>query len=386
MTAIQNKLQELRNAGWQIAEPMPVELPLPSGGASMLLPSVGASLFSAPGAAVAHEVHGSILIAYIAQGGPMGALGFPVSDETVWYDNASRLNAFQNGVITWNAELGASVHRDRVVQPLGICAANAYALLSMPTDVAAATVHAAEGVAAGVEWCGYTIAYLMKAAGFDKPHTALFPSTLGLLQFGSYYTLDIYGAAQPRQRITKLMPAGTDIRDVHATRGSPRRITLWPELQAGTPLDIVPGDIVLVDSRKGGGPDHIQIVWRWHPTSRVLTTIDGNGGSFVLRSVLQQKFGPSLQPNVHFRPTTTAPLPGTTVSTQEKRDYIRTLDGLDVLWPMPSSGYVSIGCHVLTAAGQVNPPTPTSETPHSRVFAIIRPSIVDFENHSYQNI
>lgn len=386
MTAIQTKLQELRSRGWQITEPLPIELPAPNGGTWMALPSVAAALFCAPGSALAHEVHGAILTAYTAQGGPLGALGYPVSDGTVWYDMHSRLNAFQNGVISWNSELGAVVHSNRVVQPLGIAAANAHALLHMPTDTATSAVRAAEGVAADVDWCGYALSYLMKAAGLDKPHTVLFPNTLGLLQFGSYYTLDIYGAPQQRQRVTKLMPAGTDIRDVHSARGSPRRITPWSELQAGTPLDIVPGDIVLVDNRKGGGPDHIQIVWRWHPGPRVLTTIDGNGGSFVLRSHLQQKFGLNLQPNVHFRPTTTTPLPGSTVSTEEKRHFIETLDGMDVLWPMPSAGYVSVGCHLLTAAGQVNPPTPTSEAPHSRVFAIIRPSVVDFESHSYQNI
>jgi hypothetical protein len=183
-----------------------------------------------------------------------------------------------------------------------------------------------------------------------------------------------------------MLPGGEDIRDVHDSRGSRRTVTLWPKLQSGAKLDIRPGDIVLVDLDAGGGPDHIQIVHRWREGERVLTTIDGNGGSFVLRSVLERKFRSNLQPNVHYRPTTNTPLSGHTVSTANKQSYLKNLDGLDVLWPMPQTGYVSIGCHVLTAAGQVNPTSATATNPHSRVFAIIRPSVVDFEPHSYQNI
>jgi hypothetical protein len=226
----------------------------------------------------------------------------------------------------------------------------------------------------------------MKAAGLDRPHTALFASTQSLLDFGSYYTLDIYGNARQRAKVTTMRPGGEDIRDVHDLRGLRRKVKLWPELQSGAKLDILPGDIVLLDLKAGGGPDHIQIVYRWHEGERVLTTIDGNGANFVLRSVLERKFGSKLQPNVHYRPSPSTPLSGYTVSPADKQAYLRNLDGLDVLWPKPQDGYVSIGCHVLTAAGQVNPTSPTATNPHSRVFAIIRPSVVDFEPHSYQNI
>lgn len=385
MTAIQSKLQQLRASGRPVTDPFPLEIPLPDGGATMALPSIGAALFSAPGAAQAFEVQGPLLLAYTTHQGPLGALGYPESDEQAWYDMTSRLGMFQRGVITSSRELGTQIHADKVVQRLGMAAANGFALLNMASATSSSLVHTSEGVAAGTEWCGYTLSYLMRAAGLDRPHSTLFPSTLGLLCYGSYYTIDIYGNATARARVTKLLPSGQDIRDVHAARASLRKVTMWQQLQAGTPLDILPGDIVLVDSRAGGGPDHIQIVYRWHPAERVLTTIDGNGGSFALRSVLQQGNG-NLQPNVHYRPTSSTPEPGTTVATATKQQYLQALDGLDVLWPMPQAGYVSVGCHVLTAAGQVNPPSQTSTTPHSRVFAIIRPSVVDFEAHTYQNV
>ncbi|MEO3389001.1 hypothetical protein [Mesorhizobium sp. CAU 1741] len=386
MSAIQVKLAQLRANGWTITDLFLVETPLPDGGAMMILPSVPATIFQAPGAAMAFEVHGAILGAYTAQGGPAGTLGYPESDEVGWYDSHSRMSIFQRGVIGWTAAQGTIIHNDKVVHHLGLAAARAYQLLNLATADASATVHREENIAAGVNWCGYALANMMKAGGMDKAHTALFANTQGLLDYGSYYTLDIYGASRPRARVTKMLPSGLDIRDAHSARRSQRRIVLWPEIQRETPLDIAPGDIVLVDHDAGGGPDHIQIVYHWHPAQRVLTTIDGNGGSFVLRSVLERQFGAQLRPNVHFRPAPTTPAAGSAVAPATKQQHLRALDGLDVLWPMPQAGYVSIGCHVLTAAGQVNPPAPTSTAPHSRVFAIIRPSIMDFEHHRYQNI
>lgn len=384
MTPIQTKLAQLQAAGWHITD-VPIEVPLPDGGATMLLPLSGAALFQAPGASVAYEVHGAILAAYTAQGGPAIALGYPQSDELPWYDSVSRLSEFAGGVITWSPATNATVHWNKVVSHLGQAARKAFELLGMPTAAASARVHAQESVGAGVNWCGYALLNIMKSAGLDSQWKELFASTQGLLDFGSYYTLDIYGAQKPRTKVTKVLPGGQDIRQIHQQRLSPRGVILWQELQAGTPLDIVPGDIVLVDHNEGGGPDHIQIVYRWHPNERVLTTIDGNGGSFVLRSVMQNSFaGAALLPGVHYRNTSATPEAGSGVSTLQKQTYLQTLDGLDVAWPLPQAGYVSVGCHVLTAAGQVNPPTPTSHAPHSRVFAVVRPSLVDFEVHGYE--
>jgi hypothetical protein len=58
---------------------------------------------------------------------------------------------------------------------------NCAAALSLHTKV-----HREENVATGVNWCGYALANIMKAAGLDRPHTTLFGNTQGLLDFGSY--------------------------------------------------------------------------------------------------------------------------------------------------------------------------------------------------------
>ena len=58
----------------------------------------------------AHEVHGSILGAYLAAGGPTGSLGFPTSDEEdVPGVPGARRSTFQNGDIYWSSTYGVHV-------------------------------------------------------------------------------------------------------------------------------------------------------------------------------------------------------------------------------------------------------------------------------------
>jgi lysozyme len=54
----------------------------------------------------AHEVYGAILNAYLAQGGPIGSLGFPLTgeyDDVVGQQVVGRVNEFQNGSISWDS-------------------------------------------------------------------------------------------------------------------------------------------------------------------------------------------------------------------------------------------------------------------------------------------
>ena len=236
-------------------------------------------------------------------------------------------------------------------------------------------------------WCGYTLAYAFKAAGMDPVHaTPQFAGVQGLLDYGSYYGMSIYGDAHPRTNITKVLPAMADLREVHAARNALRRVLLWKELQAGTPLDIRRGDIVLYDFMAGGGPDHIQLVRAWYPEERVLTVIDGNGSGFVLRQMLEKQFG-TQDSKLHYIPASETPTDGNKVSKAQKQRYIRELEQLEVVLPAASTGHVGITCHVLTKEGQSNALTSTGEQQkHARVFAVIRPSAMDFERHAYKNI
>src|SRR5215472_3570638 len=100
MTVIQEKFQSLKTGGFDCGLPVGLEIPLADGGTFQAY-STGVTIFASP-AGVAHEVHGSILATYSSNGGPLGTLGYPVSDE---YDNTEggvtygRVSDFENGSI-----------------------------------------------------------------------------------------------------------------------------------------------------------------------------------------------------------------------------------------------------------------------------------------------
>ena len=62
----------------------------------------------------AHEVHGDIRAKYNAVGGPSGALGLPVTDETGTPDGVGRYNHFQGGSVYWTPHTGPMIVRGRV--------------------------------------------------------------------------------------------------------------------------------------------------------------------------------------------------------------------------------------------------------------------------------
>lgn len=380
--SIENKLAELQAQGTSSgADPLTV-IDHPDGGRTLHLPTPWLLLAQAPGSTEVHTILGDILGGFF-DGGGLEVFGYPLTDEIVWTDEASRASVFERGVIAWRPGAGVTFHWDKLDAFLQRAAWVADELVRIPPDDSRKRVNPP----AGQEWCGYTLAHIYKAAGMDKSHAALFPSTQGLLDFGSYYTLDIYGAARNRARITRLKATGQDIREAHEARASSRRVTLWPELQSGAALDIRPGDIVLVDHLRGGGPDHIQIAVGWDEASRFLTVVDGNGGGFVSREALTASIG-GVEPglNVHYVDPPAQPKPGQGVSSAEKQRLLREVANRDVLLPTGGGGRVSVSGHVLTAAAQINPDAPTATNPHARVFAVIRPSAMDFEDHDYAAI
>lgn len=376
---IETKLAELRALGVSTgADPLAVA-DHPDGGRTLHLPTPWRFLAQAPGSTEVFTIVGDILGGFL-NGGGLEGFGYPLTDEIVWTDDASRASVFERGVIAWRPGAGVTFYWDKLDAFLQRAAWVADQLLRIPPDEAKQRVNPP----AGQEWCGYTLAHIYKTAGMDRTHAALFASTQGLLGFGAYYALDIYGAVRNRARITRLKATGQDIREAHEARGSMRKVTLWPDLQSGAALDIRPGDIVLVDHLRGGGPDHIQIALGWDEASRFLTVMDGNGGGFVSREALRAANGgaePSL--NVHYIDPPTQPKPGQGVSAAEKQRLLRDVANRDVLLPVGGGGRVSISGHVLTAAGQINPNAPTATNPHARVFALIRPSAMDFEAHDY---
>lgn len=108
MSRLEAKYNLLVSQGWTPALPLPfVDVPVGDGigtwftwatttGAPMAVydnPSVGT-----------FEVHGAILADFLAQSGPLGALGYPISDEGP--DSAGRVSEFQFGSIFWMSATG----------------------------------------------------------------------------------------------------------------------------------------------------------------------------------------------------------------------------------------------------------------------------------------
>jgi hypothetical protein len=80
----------------------------------------------------AWEVHGSILVQYLAMGGPGGLLGFPVTDELDGGKAGSKVSRFRGGGIWWSAATGAKeVHGSILVKYLSLGGEGSF--LGLPT-------------------------------------------------------------------------------------------------------------------------------------------------------------------------------------------------------------------------------------------------------------
>jgi Glycosyl hydrolases family 25/LGFP repeat len=108
MATIAEKYAELKSVGIapQGTDPLIIEIPITSTGGTFF------NFIGSPGHVIiyfrpdfgAHEVYGAILSSYLTQGGPTGALGFPVSgeyDDFVGQSSVGRLSDFERGTISW---------------------------------------------------------------------------------------------------------------------------------------------------------------------------------------------------------------------------------------------------------------------------------------------
>ncbi|MFX9826038.1 hypothetical protein ABTP44_20155, partial [Acinetobacter baumannii] len=75
------------------------------------------------------------------------------------------------------------------------------------------------------------------------------------------------------------------LKEQHSAQDAARKIITFEDIETECELDILPGDIVLVDNSDKGGADHIQVVYKYNPETRMLTVVDGNGGGFALASL-----------------------------------------------------------------------------------------------------
>ncbi|MCI5120212.1 MAG: hypothetical protein D3908_03280, partial [Candidatus Electrothrix sp. AUS4] len=112
MADIERKFTELQRAGFAPSFCIPV-IPAPVGdGQGSFFPFLNTSgdattIYSHP-ATGTYEVHGAILQAYVASGGPLGNLGYPTSDEhdSTEREPVGRSSDFQHGLIFWDSSTG----------------------------------------------------------------------------------------------------------------------------------------------------------------------------------------------------------------------------------------------------------------------------------------
>jgi len=114
MTRLSDRYNQLLAQGWGGALPIPFfELPVGDGRGTFFswITASGAAVtvYDRPDLEAAFEVHGAILASYVAQGGPLGALGYPTSDEkddVVGATVFGKTNDFERGGIFWSQDTG----------------------------------------------------------------------------------------------------------------------------------------------------------------------------------------------------------------------------------------------------------------------------------------
>jgi GH25 family lysozyme M1 (1,4-beta-N-acetylmuramidase) len=110
MATTAEKYAELLTLGIALDPILPIiEVPFAGGTFFTFNGSPGPVIIYNHPAIGANEVYGAILTSYLAQGGPAGALGFPVSgeyDDMVGQTAVGRISDFQNGSISWDRASG----------------------------------------------------------------------------------------------------------------------------------------------------------------------------------------------------------------------------------------------------------------------------------------
>lgn len=266
-----------------------------------------------------------------------------------------------------------------------------------PHSAAVASV----GGDANANWCGYYAQYGYRVA--EEPR-ALRQALFHVTNVENLFTY-VNDTRTPAAMIVG--GRAESLRAIHAGRNAPRRWWDAATLRstAADQLPLRPGDIVLVDNAGKPGPNHIQTVRSWDPATRMLFTIDGNGGGYVVDN---------------------SPGAATAAPGSPKEARVEASTGLR-LRGGPEGGHAGVGAADLgsqpdpaaveaawqrdqasppwqeynrahqawVAGGRVGeeptaPPTPLTDAArrqggaiNSRVYGIGRFSIMDFEEHDY---
>jgi len=165
-----------------------------------------------------------------------------------------------------------------------------------------------------------------------------------------------------------------DLKTYHGARGSLRRWTtraaVTAAMEGDGALDIRPGDVVLIDhSGKAKSPQHITMVESYDPATRILRTIEGNtGGIQAADKKVSAKDGTTAWAEHH----------GADGSGVHERDLTNM--------SKKSREAQSTQYETNRAAAAARPSGAHRGAAGSTVFGVGRPSVVDFEEHSYAKL
>lgn len=207
------------------------------------------------------------------------------------------------------------------------------------------------GGAKNANWCGMFVSINYLYGNFDSDLKNGFRHVKNVVDYFNY----IYHNNPKRlKKWIYVDDRWQELRAYHESRGSLRQWIDAGSIASAEGLDIQPGDIVLLDNDNDDQPNHIVMVHTWNPTTKMLFTIGGNDGGYQV----DQKSGRS------------GPTEGDEATMRPREQAEQALDQ-----PLRRGDE---GTHVGIKAIDV---TKTSAT--VRVFGIGRPSIVDFEDHTY---
>ena len=142
-----------------------------------------------------------------------------------------------------------------------------------------ATTTNSEGEEKIHDWCGMFVgSSLFRGGGLDEELRAGMLHTSNVLDYFQYMQ-----KANAARAPKSIWAEGQwhDLRTYHGGRGSVRqwqsRATVTSVMEGGGPLDVRPGDVVLVDHRgNSAAPQHITMVESYDPSTHQLVTIEGN--------------------------------------------------------------------------------------------------------------
>jgi hypothetical protein len=176
----------------------------------------------------------------------------------------------------------AAVAHARVLWKEGVSNAKAGSTTPLAMDSGWGTpLKKADGTV--TDWCGFFVAASLYRAGLSKWLRRGFWHVDNVRSYFTYH----YGDRVPRWVWDEATCVWNKVHDLHAARGSKRR---WLDHAAIdrtdlAALDILPGDVVLIDHEGDGKANHITMAESYDPATGVLVTIEGNGVGEVAAAV-----------------------------------------------------------------------------------------------------